>query len=292
MNSIMTASMTAFARCQTSTPWGQLTWEMKSVNHRYLDISTRLPDQLRTLEGTLRESVSKVLARGKLDASLRFQIDRNNPASMTINNELLGRLTNLARDIEISMHESTSLSVSDVLSWPGIITEEGIDYDDLAASARDLLEQTLVEMVASRNSEGARLKKIILDKLSAIGAQVEAVRVIVPSIVPDYRQRLSDRLGDLQGDLDPGRLEQELVIFANKADITEELDRLESHISEVSQSLESDKPVGRRLDFLMQELNREANTMGSKAVDIRITNAAVELKVLIEQIREQVQNIE
>ena len=292
MNSIMTASMTAFARCQTSTPWGQLTWEMKSVNHRYLDISTRLPDQLRTLEGTLRESVSKVLARGKLDASLRFQIDRNNPASMTINNELLGRLTNLARDIEISMHESTSLSVSDVLSWPGIITEEGIDYDDLAASARDLLEQTLVEMVASRNSEGARLKKIILDKLSAIGAQVEAVRAIVPSIVPDYRQRLSDRLADLQGDLDPGRLEQELVIFANKADIMEELDRLESHISEVSQSLESDKPVGRRLDFLMQELNREANTMGSKAVDIRITNAAVELKVLIEQIREQVQNIE
>ena len=292
MNSIMTASMTAFARCQTSTPWGQLTWEMKSVNHRYLDISTRLPDQLRTLEGTLRESVSKVLARGKLDASLRFQIDRNNPASMTINNELLGRLTNLARDIEISMHESTGLSVSDVLSWPGIITEEGIDYDDLAASAHDLLKQTLDEMVTSRNSEGARLKKIILDKLSAIGAQVEAVRAIVPSIVPDYRQRLSDRLADLQGDLDPGRLEQELVIFANKADITEELDRLESHISEVSQSLESDKPVGRRLDFLMQELNREANTMGSKAVDIRITNAAVELKVLIEQIREQVQNIE
>lgn len=288
----MTASMTAFARCQSSTTWGQLTWELKSVNHRYLDISTRLPEQLRMLESTLREAVSSVLARGKLECSLRFQIDRSNPASMTVNNELLGRLNDLARKIEISMHESTGLSVSDVLGWPGIITEEGIDYDDLAESAHDLLKQTLDELVASRNGEGERLKKIVLDKLSAIGAQVNAVRDIVPSIVPDYRQRLADRLADIQEDLDPGRLEQELVIFANKADITEELDRLESHISEVSQSMESDKPVGRRLDFLMQELNREANTMGSKAVDLRITNAAVELKVLIEQIREQVQNIE
>ena len=190
------------------------------------------------------------------------------------------------------MHENSSLSVSDVLSWPGIITEEGIDYEDLAASARELLNQTLEELVTSRNSEGERLKKIVLDKLSSIGEQVNTVRAIVPSIVPDYRQRLADRLADIQGDLDPGRLEQELVVFANKADITEELDRLDSHISEVSQAMESDKPVGRRLDFLMQELNREANTMGSKAADIRITNAAVELKVLIEQIREQVQNIE
>jgi len=288
----MTASMTAFARCQTSTRWGQLTWEIKSVNHRYLDISTRLPDQLRVLENTLRESVSRTLARGKLECSLRFQIDRNNPASMTINNDLLGRLTELARKIEISMHESSSLSVSDVLSWPGIITEEGIDYEDLAASARELLNQTLEELVTSRNSEGERLKKIVLDKLSSIGEQVNTVRTIVPSIVPDYRQRLADRLADIQGDLDPGRLEQELVVFANKADITEELDRLDSHISEVGQAMESDNPVGRRLDFLMQELNREANTMGSKATDIRITNAAVELKVLIEQIREQVQNIE
>ncbi len=288
----MTASMTAFARCQSSTRWGQLTWEIKSVNHRYLDISSRLPDPLRSLESSLREAVGKVLARGKLDCGLRFQVDRNNPDSMTINTELLNRLNELARSVEISLHESSGLSVSDVLNWPGIITEEGIDYDDLSNAARELLDQTLEELQASRNSEGERLRKMVLDRLDAIGSQVTDVRAIVPSIVPDYRQRLADRLADIQGELEPGRLEQEIVIFANKADITEELDRLDSHISEVRQAMESDKPVGRRLDFLMQEMNREANTMGSKSVDIRITNAAVELKVLIEQIREQVQNIE
>ena len=288
----MTASMTAFARCQAATRWGQLTWEIKSVNHRYLDISSRLPEQLRSLETGLREAVSSSLARGKLDCGLRFQVDRKNPDSMIINTDLLNRLNELARNIEISLHESIGLSVSDVLAWPGIITEEGIDYDDLAAAARELLDETLAELQASRSSEGERLRVMVLDRLESITGQVNEVRKVVPSIVPDYRQRLADRLADIQADLEPGRLEQELVVFANKADITEELDRLESHISEVRQAMASDKPVGRRLDFLMQEMNREANTMGSKAVDIRITNAAVELKVLIEQIREQVQNIE
>lgn len=284
--------MTAFARCQTSTRWGQLTWEIKSVNHRYLDISARLPDPLRTLESSLRDAVNRVLARGKLDCNLRFQVDRTNPDSLTVNEVLLERLNQLARKIEISMHESSGLSVSDVLNWPGIITEEAIDYEELAQAARDLLAQTLDELVTNRANEGGRLRQLILEKLGAIGDLVRTVRDVVPTIVPDYRQRLVDRLAGIQSELDPARLEQEIVLFANKADITEELDRLDSHISEVSRALDSSKPVGRRLDFLMQEMNREANTMGSKAADIRITNAAVDLKVLIEQIREQVQNIE
>lgn len=284
--------MTAFARNHLSTGWGQLIWEIKSVNHRFLDINIRLPDQLRAIEDEARERLNKQLARGKVECSLRFQVERSEPGAMTVNEGLVDRLTEMANSIEKRIHESSSLSVADILSWPGVITEEGIDYEDLGKQALTLLDNTINDLVGNRKREGERLATVVRERLKNINDQVELVRTLMPEIMVDFRTRLEERLQDLGDTLDPGRLEQEIVIFANKTDVAEELDRLVSHITETEHVLAASKPVGRRLDFLMQEMNREANTLGSKSADIRVTNASIELKVLVEQIREQIQNIE
>lgn len=288
----MTASMTAFSRNHMSTSWGQLIWEIRSVNHRYLDISFRLPEPFRIIEEAVREKINLQLARGKVECCLRFQIDRNQPGTMSINIGLVDRLTEMSNEIEKRIHESSSIGVTDILSWPGVISDEGIDYDSLATDAVTLLDDALKELVSNRQREGERLAKMVDTRLITIGEQVDAVRSILPEITSAFRTRLESRLSELKDAMDPGRLEQEVVIFANKSDVAEELDRLESHITETRHALSSIKPVGRRLDFLMQEMNREANTLGSKSSDIRVTKASIELKVLIEQIREQIQNIE
>jgi len=288
----MTASMTAFARNQMATNWGQLSWEIRSVNHRYLDISLRLPEPLRFAEEAIRERINRQLARGKIECSLRFQIDRNQSGTMAIDGQLVDKLTAMANEIEKRIHESSSMGVTDILNWPGVITDAGIDYSSLAANAVDLLNDALQDLIKNRQREGKRLVKMVRERLAGIIEQVETVRSILPEIVVAFRQRLENRLNELKEPPDPGRLEQELVIFANKSDVAEELDRLSSHITETQHALASKKPVGRRLDFLMQEMNREANTLGSKSSDIRVTKASIELKVLIEQIREQIQNIE
>ena len=288
----MTASMTAFSRTHMSTNWGQLIWEIRSVNHRYLDISLRLPEPLRTIEEAVREKINLQLARGKVECCLRFQIDRNQPGTMSINIGLVDRLTEMSNEIEKRIHESSSIGVTDILSWPGVISDDGIDYDSLATDAVTLLDDALKELVSSRQREGQRLAEMVDTRLITIGEQVDAVGSILPEITDAFRTRLESRLSELKDAMDPGRLEQEVVIFANKSDVAEELDRLESHITETRHALSSIKPVGRRLDFLMQEMNREANTLGSKSSDIRVTNVSIELKVLIEQIREQIQNIE
>ena len=288
----MTTSMTAFARNHMSTSWGQLSWEIRSVNHRYLDISLRLPEPLRSTEETIRERINKTLARGKIECYLRFQLDRNLPDTMTINGQLVDRLTEMANEIEKRIHESSSMGVTDILNWPGVITDDGIDYTALAANSVDLLDDALQDLIKNRQREGERLAEMVSERLTGISEQVEIVRSILPEIITAFRLRLENRLDELKESLDPARLEQEVVIFASKSDVAEELDRLESHITETQHALASKKPVGRRLDFLMQEMNREANTLGSKSSDIRVTNASIELKVLIEQIREQIQNIE
>lgn len=288
----MTASMTAFSRNHMSTNWGQLIWEIRSVNHRYLDISLRLPEPFRMIEEAVREKINLQLARGKVECCLRFQIDKNQPGTMSINIGLVDRLTEMSNEIEKRIHESSSIGVTDILSWPGVISDEGIDYDSLATDAVTLLDDALKELVSNRQREGERLAKMVDSRLITIGEQVDAVRSILPEITSAFRTRLESRLSELKDAMDPGRLEQEVVIFANKSDVAEELDRLESHITETRHALSSIKPVGRRLDFLMQEMNREANTLGSKSSDIRVTKASIELKVLIEQIREQIQNIE
>ena len=288
----MTASMTAFARNHMATSWGQLSWEIRSVNHRYLDISLRLPEPLRAAEEAVRERINKQLARGKIECNLRFQVDRNLPGTMSINGQLVDKLTEMANEIEKRIHESSSLSVTDILNWPGVITEDAIDYSSLAEKAVDLLDDTLQELKKNRQREGGRLAEMVRERLTGITEQVETIRSILPEIITAFKLRLENRLNELKESLEPARLEQEVVIFANKSDIAEELDRLESHITETQHALTSKKPVGRRLDFLMQEMNREANTLGSKSSDIRVTNASIELKVLIEQIREQIQNVE
>ena len=284
--------MTAFSRNHISTSWGQLIWEIRSVNHRYLDISFRLPEPLRMIEESAREKINTQLARGKIECNLRFQVDQNQPGTMSINNVLVDRLTEMSNEIEKRTHESSSLGVTDILNWPGVISDEGINYESLVTDAASLLDDALKDLISNRQREGERLAEMVSSRLTAITEQVGTVRSILPEIMTAFRKRLEDRLSELKESLDPGRLEQEVVIFANKSDVAEELDRLESHITETRHSLSSSKPVGRRLDFLMQEMNREANTLGSKSSDIRVTNASIELKVLIEQIREQIQNIE
>ncbi|NOY15340.1 MAG: YicC family protein [Gammaproteobacteria bacterium] len=288
----MTASMTAFAHSRMPTSWGQLSWEIRSTNHRYLDTSLRLPEPLRTVEETIREHINKQLSRGKIECCLRFQVDRDKPGAMTINSHLVDRLTEMANEIEKRIHESSSMGVTDILNWPGVITDDGIDYSSLADTTLDLLDDALQDLINNRQREGKRLEEMVRERLTGIAEQIETVRSILPEIIAAFRQRLESRLNELKESLDPARIEQEVVIFANKSDVAEELDRLASHITETQHTLTLKKPVGRRLDFLMQEMNREANTLGSKSSDIRVTKASIELKVLIEQIREQVQNIE
>lgn len=284
--------MTAFSSSDKSTNWGQLTWEIRSVNHRYLDISLRLPEPLRRIEEIIREKINTRLARGKIDCCLRFQVDRNQPETMSINNGLVDRLTELSNELEKRLHESSSMGVTDILNWPGVITDEGIDYESLAADAVNMLDDTLEGLIRNRQREGERLAMMVQERLSGIAEQVDIVRSILPEVMAAFRKKLEQRLSDLKDTIEPGRLEQEVVIFASKSDVAEELDRLQSHITETRRALTSDRPIGRRLDFLMQEMNREANTLASKSSDIRITNVSIELKVLIEQIREQIQNIE
>lgn len=288
----MTASMTAFSSSDKSTNWGQLTWEIRSVNHRYLDISLRLPEPLRRIEEVAREKINTRLARGKIDCCLRFQVDRNQPETMSINNGLVDRLTEMSNELEKRLHESSSMGVTDILNWPGVITDEGIDYETLAADAVKMLDDALERLIRNRQREGERLAMMVQERLSGIAEQVDIVRSILPEVMTAFREKLEQRLSDLKDAIEPGRLEQEVVIFASKSDVAEELDRLQSHITETKRALTSDRPIGRRLDFLMQEMNREANTLGSKSSDIRMTNVSIELKVLIEQIREQIQNIE
>ena len=222
----MTASMTAFSRNHMSTNWGQLIWEIRSVNHRYLDISLRLPEPFRMIEEAVREKINLQLARGKVECCLRFQIDRNQPGTMSINIGLVDRLTEMSNEIEKRIHESSSIGVTDILSWPGVISDEGIDYNSLATDAVTLLDDALKELVSNRQREGQRLAALVDTRLITIGEQVDAVRSILPEITDAFRTRLESRLSELKDAMDPGRLEQEVVIFANKSDVAEELDRL------------------------------------------------------------------
>jgi uncharacterized protein (TIGR00255 family) len=292
----MTLSMTAFARNDQETPWGSLIWELRSVNHRYLEVSLRLPEDLRALETPVRDLLGKRLGRGKVDGILRFQAREGVTGEFAQDEALVTRLIALGRKTgEIGVQHGVTLSplrVIDLLRWPGVLKSTGVDMDALMAAAMDLLGRAVDEMLATRRREGDRLAETISQRLAGMEAITVAVRAVLPEVLQGFRQRLETRLGEVRHELDPARLEQEIVLFAQKIDVDEELDRLAAHIAEVHRVLQQPGQVGRRLDFLMQELNREANTLGSKAADLRLTNAAVDLKVLIEQMREQVQNIE
>jgi uncharacterized protein (TIGR00255 family) len=287
----MTLSMTAFARRGADSPVGTLVWELRSVNHRYLETSTRLPDELRAIEGAVRDAIGARLERGKVDATLKFQPNQS-VTGLALDGEQARTLLKAGEDVRALSQDLAPLAIADVLQWPGVLKLPGLDAEALARQALELLGQALGDMVATRQREGARLRELIEERLRAIRDILDRLAVLLPEVARDHRTRLEARLGEIRAQLDPARLEQELVVYATRADVTEEVDRLRAHVAEVARVLGGTGQVGRRLDFLMQELNREANTLASKSVDLRLTNYAIELKVLIEQMREQVQNIE
>lgn len=288
----MIRSMTAFARQDRSGDWGSLILELRSVNHRYLEFNTRLPEELRPLEPKLREAVSKKLSRGKVDCFIRYQLPQELPGDLILNRDLASKLAHTSREVDGLLYNAAPVNSIDVLKWPGVLQTPGPDSQVLQSEAITLIDTALDELVESREREGEKLKEMLLTRCRSMTEVVVTVRERMPQILEGLRQRLRDRVAEMKAELDEERLEQEMVLLFQKLDVDEEMDRLNTHIEEVIRVLEQDKPVGRRLDFLMQELNREANTLGSKSADTDTTRASVELKVLIEQMREQVQNIE
>jgi len=287
----MIHSMTAFARCAADTPWGALTWELRSVNHRYLDFSARLPEELRGLEPKVRGLAQARLKRGKVDGTLWFT--RLASADMAFDAEQVRRLMAAAGEAQrLAAGGLAPLRAIDVLRWPGVVTGATLDAEGIGAGALELFTRTLDELVETRAREGAQLRDLLRQRLATMAGIVTDTRALLPEVLRLYRERLELRLKEIREQLEPARLEQEMVLFANRIDVAEELDRLAAHVSEIHRVLDAPEPAGRRLDFLMQELNREANTLASKSADLRLTNASVELKVLIDQMREQIQNIE
>jgi len=286
----MIRSMTAYASAETGGAAGTLSCELRTVNHRYLELSPRLPDELRSLESQLRERIAARLSRGKVDVTVRSTSDSQRE-SLQINNELLNQLSKLNLQL-IPAFPGMQVQLTELLRFPGVLQQEAADPEARQTALFEVLDRALDALTATREREGAKLGEILCERLDAIERIVAQVREWMPEIRAALRTRLEARLADLKQPADPGRLEQELVLQITRSDVDEELDRLSTHITETRRVLGLKEPVGRRLDFLMQEFNREANTLGSKSVDARSTNAAVELKVLIEQMREQVQNIE
>ena len=288
----MPLSMTAFARRELSSEFGSLRWELRSVNHRYLDVHLRMPDELRGLELKVRERVAERLSRGKVECGLRFEAATGSRVELTLDHDAVKHVSRVLDEVSHRLSNPARVNPVEVLGLPGVILREEPDMEPLYQTALELLNEALDDMIESRAREGQKLKIVVLQRCDAIDELVGQVRERLPDLRLALQQKLEMRLGEFKEQLEPGRIEQEVVLLAQKMDVDEEIDRLASHVQEVRHVLERDEPVGRRLDFLMQELNREANTLASKSIDAEVTRISVDLKVLIEQIREQVQNIE
>ena len=286
----MIRSMTAFATGERSTQWGVLGCKLRAVNHRFLELGLRLPEELRAHEPLLRERVAARISRGKLDLVMRLRAPESD-AGLHLNQALVEDLARLNLELD-SKFPGLRTSLTELLQYPGVLQGRGVDAEAMQREVLALLDAVLDDFIAAREREGGKLALVIGERAESIARIAGDVRTLVPQIRAGQRLKLEARLADLSQPADPGRLEQELVIWLQKLDVDEELDRLDSHLGELRHVLKQREPVGRRLDFLLQEFNREANTLGSKSVDARSTNAAVELKVLIDQVREQVQNIE
>lgn len=286
----MIRSMTAFASGERSTGHGVLSCELRAVNHRFLELGLRLPEELRSIESALRERVSSRVSRGKLDLTLRLKA-ADGAVNLHLNQPLLDQLGHLAGQLD-GRFPNLRIGFTELLQFPGVLQATTGDPAALQADALALLDAVVSDFLAAREREGANLVAAILERVDGIARIAAEVATLVPVIRAGQRAKLESRLADLSQPADAGRLEQELVLWLQKLDVDEELDRLGSHVEEIRRILKQKDPVGRRLDFLLQEFNREANTLGSKSVDTRTSQAAVELKVLIDQIREQVQNIE
>lgn len=288
----MTQSMTAFARSQGQGEWGSAVCELRSINHRYLELSVRLPETLHAIELPMRERIRHYIKRGKIECHLRYQPGDVTGAEITINKHLAEEICKANDTIATMLTHAAPVNTMDVLRWPGILQIAEADLEHIQDEILQLLDKALQDLVDARLREGAELKLLFMQRLDGMRTELAKVRQRMPEIYNQQRARLVARFSDAKVELDGNRFEQEMVLYAQKIDVAEEMERLDAHISEVRRVLKQGGLIGRRLDFLMQELHREANTLGAKSVDIDITRASVELKVLIEQIREQVQNIE
>jgi len=288
----MTNSMTGFATGDCSTEHGDLVWELRTVNHRYLETQFRLPDGFRTLEPALRDLAASKLKRGKLDATLQFRASADAKAALKINETLAKQVIQQAQQVAMNIDDPEKFSAIDILRWPGVITEDAIDTTELFQPVTDLLGSSLDSLCAARAREGVRIQAMLEERLEQIALLSEQVRTRMPQVLAGIRERVLERARSLEARIDDERLEQELVMLAQKMDVAEELDRIDAHVAETREAFTMEGAIGRRLDFLMQEFNREANTLGSKSADPATTKAAVDLKVLIEQLREQIQNVE
>lgn len=287
----MTLSMTAFARTDTQTELGTYSWEIRSVNSRYLELHFRLPDVLRSIEGPLREQLRNNLTRGKVECSLKFTANQTQH-TLSINEDLVAQINQAADQVHVIIGPGNALSALEILKWPGVISQGNLDLETANQESLTAFETALTQLIEMRNREGQALNVFIHQRLGGIAEQVKKVRAILPEILDTQRNNLQAKLAELVDKVDPDRIEQEMVIVLQKADVDEELDRLEAHLEEVTRILKQKGAIGRRLDFMMQELNREANTLSSKSISHLTTQISVELKVLIEQMREQIQNIE
>jgi uncharacterized protein (TIGR00255 family) len=288
----MIRSMTAFAYHEHKDEIGGLNWSLRSLNHRYLEVFLRLPEPFRSLESQLRERAAAILGRGKIECVLSYSPAATHLNQINVNEALANAVVEASHKLEAVMNNPARISALDILQWPGVAIEPEVDTTPLLSSALASFDGALEELLKGREREGARLKELILQRCEAIMVYVAKVRGRRPDVVNAQREKLLTRISEMGIEADPHRLEQELVIVAQKLDVAEELDRMDSHSQELMAVFDREEPVGRRLDFLMQEFNREVNTLGSKSADIETTQAVVELKVLIEQIREQIQNIE
>lgn len=288
----MIYSMTGFARETAVTEWGELCWELRSVNHRYLDVHPRLPEDFRALEPRVRELVAARLSRGKVECQLRFRPLAGGDAPLAIDHALVAKLAGACQQVAGALERPARVDPLELLRWPGVVQEPERDLEPVQAEALRLLQAAVAALAAVRAAEGERMASMLGGRLDAIRDHADVVRQRLPEVRQAIHERLRNRLAELRVEAEPGRLEQEMAIVTQKMDVAEELDRLDSHVAEARAALARGEPVGRRLDFLMQEFNREANTLASKSQDAETTRVAVEIKVLVEQMREQVQNVE
>jgi uncharacterized protein (TIGR00255 family) len=287
----MPRSMTAYARITEENSWGSITCELRSVNHRFLEVGFRMPDVLRESETALRDMTRKKLTRGKIDCSVQIAFNHSDAGS-TLDLEVAQSHIEIAQAIANKLSDAAPISAVDIMQLPGVIKDASIEASQVNKAGKKAFDLALDQMLEGREREGAKLAEMVEQRLAGIESQIAIVRENLPEILQQQRTRLHEKLNELKEQMDEQRLEQEMVIIANRADVDEELDRLQAHISEIRLALKSKESIGRRLDFLMQELNREANTLGSKSISSTTTQVSVELKVLIEQMREQIQNIE
>jgi|JRYD01.1.fsa_nt_gb uncharacterized protein (TIGR00255 family) len=288
----MIRSMTGFARRERQGSFGTLVCELRTVNHRYLEISLRLPEELKALDNDMRQTIGASLRRGKVDASLYLKSAAGAQRKLDIDTALLDEVLGKLEQVRTRLSGGAPVNALELLRWPGVVREAEIDAAPLLAAALEVLRDALGELHETRAREGRRIHELLSSRCSSMCTLVATVKTRLPDISQRLRERIVERIGQLGITPDADRLEQELVMYAHKMDVDEELDRLSGHLDEVQSVIDSSEPAGRRLDFLMQELNREANTLSSKSQDVETTRAAVDMKVMIEQMREQVQNVE